>query len=410
MRTALLCTVGTSLLSNLARLNPANDEEEKLKNAYLSGDSERIAWALFDFDPSSFICGAEITTLFRLVQDKARFKIDPGSCFFMLSDTEQGRLTGAILKHYLCGAWEKLGFAAEPHVSLITVVGLQDAEPYRFKHHGLRNLIREMARAIRDSGGAENCAIDATGGYKAQIAIAVMLGQMMGIPVFYKHEKFNEIIDFPPLPADFDFSLYEEYFDLLYRLCKGDEVLDVEELAPYFINRAKGEEPKMEQLRNNADFQRFRVFLEEVEVASNRKKSVLFSASAAGNIYFESAQQRIGDHVWQHIDALLPDCQENERKAPHFTDDHFPLGFVEYVNRLYTKHKWIKHISTVDYEKQKGIRGNVFYIKKINGEKQLIGEYRDKNGFGGRFRIFLKEETDTLLHAAVWRLTEEAMV
>jgi hypothetical protein len=77
---------------------------------------------------------------------------------------------------------------------------------------------------------------------------------------------------------------------------------------------------------------------------------------------------------------------------------------------LYDKYKWIRHISTVDYDKQRAIRGNGFYIKKINNEKQLIGEYRDKNGFGGRFRIFLKEQTDTVLYAALWRLTEKTIV
>ena len=58
-------------------------------------------------------------------------------------------------------------------------------------------------------GQADFCAINATGGYKAQIAIAVLMGQALGIPVYYKHERFDAIIPFPPMPVSLDFSLWE---------------------------------------------------------------------------------------------------------------------------------------------------------------------------------------------------------
>ena len=74
---------------------------------------------------------------------------------------------------------------------------LQDADPKRFRTKGLRNLAKVVCGVIRDYGAA-NCAINATGGYKAQIAIAVLMGQALGVPVYYKHERFDEIIAFPP--------------------------------------------------------------------------------------------------------------------------------------------------------------------------------------------------------------------
>src|SRR5262249_45873878 len=46
------------------------------------------------------------------------------------------------------------------------------------------------------------------GGYKAQVAVAVLLGQALGIDVYYMHERFSEIIAFPPLPVALDFEVW----------------------------------------------------------------------------------------------------------------------------------------------------------------------------------------------------------
>ncbi len=86
------------------------------------------------------------------------------------------------------------------NVEFKAVEQLQDQRPKDFKVHGLRNLVRAIGSYIQRFGGADQIAIDATGGYKAQIAIALLIGQALNIPVYYKHERFPEIIDFPPMP------------------------------------------------------------------------------------------------------------------------------------------------------------------------------------------------------------------
>jgi hypothetical protein len=99
-------------------------------------------------------------------------------------------------------------------VEPVQVADLQDKDPKRFRTHGLRNLARELCRAIRSySPGA--CAVNATGGYKAQIAVAVLLGQAVGVPVYYKHELFSEIIAFPPMPVALDFEVWMRASGLL---------------------------------------------------------------------------------------------------------------------------------------------------------------------------------------------------
>src|SRR5438093_1489422 len=81
----------------------------------------------------------------------------------------------------------------------------------------VRNLAKAVCQIIRDHG-ASSCAINATGGYKAQIAIAVLMGQALGVPVYYKHERFDEIIAFPPMPVALDFEVWMRLSGLLFAL------------------------------------------------------------------------------------------------------------------------------------------------------------------------------------------------
>src|SRR5439155_4048736 len=110
-------------------------------------------------------------------------------------------------------------------VETIRVPDLQDRDPRLFRTRGLRNLAREICAVIRQRS-AVACAIDATGGYKAQIAIAVLLGQALGVPVYYKHEHFSEIIAFPPLPVAFDFTVWMRASGLLFGLAREPRPAD----------------------------------------------------------------------------------------------------------------------------------------------------------------------------------------
>lgn len=96
----------------------------------------------------------------------------------------------------------------------VCVPDLLDSDPKRFRTKGLRNLAKLLAVKIREYG-APACGINATGGYKGQIAIAVLIGQAIGVPVYYKHERFSEIITFPPLPIAFDFEVWMRASGLL---------------------------------------------------------------------------------------------------------------------------------------------------------------------------------------------------
>ena len=94
----LIATVGTSLIKgNIEPLIHKEDASPKLKkiiDAYKQQRWDAVADAISMFEPSERLCGAEINTVFELmrVQHRPIEKI-----FFLVSDTEEGVVTGKIL-------------------------------------------------------------------------------------------------------------------------------------------------------------------------------------------------------------------------------------------------------------------------------------------------------------------------
>jgi putative CRISPR-associated protein, APE2256 family len=209
-RSVLICTVGTSLFeSNLRKIDDSlilkDKKYEKIKFAFQGKRWDELASLLLTIDPKDRFCGAEINTIEEYLSKK---RISIKRIFFLVSDTEDGVNTGKVLKSYFTKKKElKL---KDDDVDYRKIEDLQDKDPKKFKINGLRNLVREIGDII-SKFGKENIAIDATGGYKAQIAMAVIIGQALDIPVYYKHEKFFEIIDFAPLPITLDYDLLGKY-------------------------------------------------------------------------------------------------------------------------------------------------------------------------------------------------------
>ncbi len=71
--------------------------------------------------------------------------------------------------------------------------------------------------------------INATGGFKAEIAYATLVGLLFDTPVFYIHEAFRDIIEMPPTPIGWDYSLladYEEFFAWLSKELRSTGEVD----------------------------------------------------------------------------------------------------------------------------------------------------------------------------------------
>lgn len=213
----LICTVGTSLLTNLSRLSPDTPNSPILQTALQQQNWLQLATALAQQDPQDRLCGAEINSINDLL---SRGYCQPCSRIILChSDTPQGHQVAQILSHY---------YKQQDHPTETEAIpGLQDQNPREFRTLGLRNLVKAISKHVQTRSAAY-CAINATGGYKAQIALAAIIGQALQIPVYYKHERFSEIIAFPPMPISLDFDLWLTHSGWMI-------ALDNNELVPWDI-------------------------------------------------------------------------------------------------------------------------------------------------------------------------------
>jgi len=195
----LLNTVGTSILNHWKHEYSELSEESR----------RRISARIANLPPEDRRLGAELNSIHSIAQQT---EIGPGDrVYFLLSDTREGRFAGRLLTD-VANAW---GYRTEePEV----IKSLQSDDPRLFEQ-GLRNLVRAIARLYRaQKDRGEEVLLNATGGYKAQISFAGLIGQVFGIPVFYQFEDFPRAIKLPPLPISFDLNdwlLYRHIFDAL---------------------------------------------------------------------------------------------------------------------------------------------------------------------------------------------------
>jgi hypothetical protein len=136
--------------------------------------------------------------------------------------------------------------------------------------------------------------INATGGFKAEIAYATLVGLLFDVPVYYIHEAFRDIIEMPPTPISWDYSLlatYEEFFEWIDTDLRPTEEVDV---------RLRG-------LPNNV-----RLLLAEEEDFT--------LLSPAGEAFYEAYRDRLAQaepvdiflsaQAWDTYRAATPDVQQ----------------------------------------------------------------------------------------------------
>ncbi len=374
MDKTLICTVGTSFFN--VNLEKITDQFDPLYVAYSKKDWKGLAQEMLKTDPHERMLGAEINTI-ELILESIEKKGDRlESIIFLVSDTQDGANTGLVLQEYFDQRAMRDERLAILKVKHWTVEDLQPQDPQLFKRSGLINLVRCIAKAIKEAGGATKVFIDATGGYKAQIAIAVMFGQALGVDVIYKHESFGNIIDFPPMPVSLDFHYFELYNDLFNRCyLSAFETIPFEDLAQYFGDNILD----YNDLQKNADFSNIKLFFEAEQI--NGK--YFFSINHAGLIYIEAAQQR----GMQFVATFALPPASSKRTPPKFTDDHFPKGFKEYSDKIWSSEPWIDSIRSLPYDRQRGIAERGFYVERRDGIPMIVGTYRDTKHFGARFNI-----------------------
>lgn len=223
MRT-IICTVGTSLKNNSKNALGFDAENIQELSVYLKRSAEVVA-------------SAETNSLFKLISKEA---IKAGDrIIFLYSDTVEGYLCANALKDY----YKQKGFVTES----IRIDGLKYNEK-SFANLGLRRLVDQLISYINkykeDNTIDNNLMIIATGGFKAEIAFATLVGLVFGVPVLYVHDKFDDIITMPPLPITLDLELIAEYEEIFKKIDEGISVHEWEEFIKKWSKREGSYPPK----------------------------------------------------------------------------------------------------------------------------------------------------------------------
>jgi putative CRISPR-associated protein (TIGR02619 family) len=203
---AILVTVGTSLLTTYLEKTgrPRSDYERVTEEELIEHVLENIH---------------NLPSLSAETNSLSKKKVTPDDFLYFISgDNDQGRMCGNVLKQLY----------DQNNISrLIEVEGLRP-EAIAFKEKGMTNLLEKIVGIIEMHGG--NAVIHATGGFKAQIALATLLGILFKSKVYYLYEDFNEVVSLPEIPLDFDYHLIFAYKDQFFSLTDGREYWKVDEI------------------------------------------------------------------------------------------------------------------------------------------------------------------------------------
>ena len=183
----VISTVGTSLLSNMKRHQPEGaGREDLLRNISIQGEVK---------------ASAETNALSRIIREGDQL-------LFLCSDTPDGNFAAKVLTQF----YQQKGFKSSHRV--ITELNYLHDD---FMSRGLKSLVNILIGEIQVARHKKlEPIISATGGFKAEIAYATLVGLVFHVPVYYIHEVFQDIICMPPAPVDWDMTLLaenEEFFE-----------------------------------------------------------------------------------------------------------------------------------------------------------------------------------------------------
>jgi len=181
MSRVIISSVGTSLLRSLVG-HEIDPEDMQAVGRFLEVEAQKAS--------------AESNALSRVIRDKSDI------LYFLVSDTPEGQLCGRLLAQF---------YSAQGHESESRVIKRLSNQSSGFVQYGLRNYVQELSDIIiKTQRNGVAVEINNTGGFKAQVAYANVVGLIFRIPVFYIHENFEDIVYMPKTPIQWDMSLFFE--------------------------------------------------------------------------------------------------------------------------------------------------------------------------------------------------------
>ncbi len=307
MKNVLICTVGTSLIGNLLKAN-----DRKISEFLSKKNTKGLALELSAIEPEDRMGGAEINSITSILNKGLLDKCE--HLYLLVSETEDGILIGDVLEAYYGRHQNPHAFV---HVQKHIIEGLSDVSPHLFRTDGLRNLVKIIAEIVRRHG-SQSILINATGGYKAQISFAGMIGQALEIPVCYLFERFSEVITLPPQPISLDLKFWLENVNLFFDLAQDDGK----------VNPVEKDE-------------RFSSLVDEI----NENGEKIIGLSPTGQLFHETFQYRFSlqreallpvDSGLTHEDKVIKYEDKNSSKHVGLKGYLEKLRHIPYVIRIFT--------------------------------------------------------------------------
>ena len=300
MRHTLICTVGTSLLSNLKYEN-----DLEVQSLLKAKNWHKLSLWLLKKDNNDRVCGAEINSISSII--KKGFLEQTQNIILLVSDTDDGRDIGKLLESYYSNNQNPIKFEK---VNYRDLKGLRDDDVVAFKREGLRNLVKEISEKV-SQWDSSSIAINATGGYKAQISFAGMIGQALDIPVYYLFEKFSEIIELPPQPISLDLAFWLQNNTVF-------DQLETEEI----VNKSS--------LDTSIEDARWSTLIDEVP----DEDDCLITLSAMGVLFNAQARLQFKRQETAILSSILKDETPAHRKQISLRDDHGKDILQAFCDRL----------------------------------------------------------------------------
>ncbi len=164
-----------------------------------------LRYSMADDEHLSRHLSAEIHSL-------ARMAVSPKDTVVLFaSETLDGQICAEAVAVYLQ--------AQGLEVRMEVISGLQVEDARRFSRVGVVEYLRKAMQYI-DSYGAGQCVLNPTGGFKALVPYAVLLGMLRRAPCRYIFEFSKQLIDLPPLPVDFSRSALESVRPVLEEITR----------------------------------------------------------------------------------------------------------------------------------------------------------------------------------------------
>ncbi|HIK11560.1 MAG TPA: putative CRISPR-associated protein [Oscillatoriaceae cyanobacterium M33_DOE_052] len=186
----IITTTGTSLIGNVAR---------HLKKEQKSVTDDELRHIFEQLQPAE--ASAETNSLLKIGTPEDEVVL-------LYTNTELGERCAKQVEFYLKGqGWQN---TRSRKLSL-------EQDEAQFERKGLRELVDVLVDEIEKAERQKReVIINATGGFKAEIAYTTMVGMIFQVPVKYIYQFFNQPITFPILPVTWNIDLlleYENFFE-----------------------------------------------------------------------------------------------------------------------------------------------------------------------------------------------------